>query len=100
MQKEQKEENFPPVVAVAALFIDRGMRGSSNITGILYEIPAVTSLVSLRSISKKEVRRVGVLYREGMEDMIEINQQFCNAEGIELIAQSISKKDARAPPAA
>jgi len=76
MKASKPHEEFPPVVAVAALFIDRVMANVENVTGILYEIPAVTGLVSLRNISVGEIKRVGILYREDMADMIEINRQF------------------------
>lgn len=97
MQSEHLEEKFPPTVAVAALYMDWVLADSKNVTGILYEVPAVTSLVSLRAISKHPIKRVGVLYREGMGAMIERNIQYCQSEGIELIATKLSLSDAKNP---
>jgi len=95
LQHSHSQETFPPVVAVAALFIDRVMADSKNVTGILYEVPAVTGLISLRNISKQNIKRVGVLHREDMADMIAINKQYCAAEGIELVTLSISNEAAK-----
>lgn len=44
---------FPPTIELAALFMDTLMPRLENATGILYEIPVVTSAVNLRSILKK-----------------------------------------------
>jgi len=90
-------ETFGPVVSVAALFIDRVMANIPNTTGILYEVPAVTGLVSLRNISTQTIQRVGVLYQEDMEDMITVNKRFCRAEGFELVAMRLSASDAKKP---
>jgi len=85
MKKNRPNEEFPPVIAVAALFIDRVMKGVDNVTGTLYEIPAVTGLVALRQASKKKISKVGMIYLEGMEDMMKMNEALCKAEGIELV---------------
>jgi len=97
MKSAHPNDTFPPVVAVAALFIDRVMADSPNVTGILYEVPAVTGLVSLRNISKQPIKRIGVLYQKEMVDMINLNQQFCEAEGFELVATGLSRKDTKDP---
>ncbi|OUS31123.1 hypothetical protein A9Q99_04735 [Gammaproteobacteria bacterium 45_16_T64] len=94
LQEDRPAISLPPSIAVAALFIDRVLAGSKNVTGILYEIPAVTSLVSLRSITAKNIKRVGVLYRHDMIDMIEENRRYCESEGIELVSVGISDSDA------
>jgi ABC-type uncharacterized transport system substrate-binding protein len=77
-------------VSVAALFVDRVTKGIPNSTGILYEIPAVTSLSSLRSIVTSPIKRVGVLYREQFGDVITKNTQFAKRENIELVGFPVS----------
>jgi len=95
VKKNHPDESLPPVVAVAALFIDMVLANEKDVTGILYEVPAVTGLVNLRNISKGKIQRVGVLYRESMSAIIESNRIYCEAEGIELIGLKISNKEAK-----
>lgn len=80
-----------PVVAVAALFIDQVTKGMNSTTGVLYEIPAVTSLVNLRNTFDEPVRKIGVLYREQFEENIAVNIGFAAREKIKLIAIKLPK---------
>jgi len=96
-------KNYPPAVAVAALFIDQVNTGLKNVTAIRYEIPAVIGAVSIRSILQKPVKKIGVVYREWMTEMIEENRRYCAQEGIELVSiqlpnkmKNVSKKVKRA----
>lgn len=92
-QAKNPNVEFPPAVAVAALFVDRMIANIKNATGIRYEIPAVTSVVSLRSVLSTDVKRVGVVHRKWMKGMIEQNAKYCNAEGIELVSLELPNKD-------
>jgi len=94
-QKANPEADFPPSVALAALFVDRFLKNIKNATGIRYEIPAVTSIVNMRSVVSKEIRKVGVVHRAWMKGMIEQNAKYCAAEGIELVSVSIPNKDSK-----
>jgi hypothetical protein len=78
------------VVNVAALFVDRVSEGIPNSTGILYEIPAVTSLVGLRAVLASPVKRVGVLYREQFASTIEQNVKFAAMENVTLVPVSVA----------
>jgi ABC-type uncharacterized transport system substrate-binding protein len=84
-QKSHKDKQFPPAIATAASFVDKFVSKLDNAVGIRYEIPAVTSAVAMRNILKKPVKKIGVIYREWMADIIKQNQEFCAAEGIELV---------------
>jgi len=88
-QKQNPERQFPPSVALSALYVDRLITQVKNSLGIRHEIPAVTSLVNIRSLVKQPVKRVGVLYRQWMKDYIELNAAFCRQEGIELVGVEI-----------
>ena len=88
-QKQNPERQFPPSVALSALYVDRLITQVKNSLGIRHEIPAVTSLVNIRSLVKLPVKRVGVLYRQWMKDYIELNAAFCRQEGIELVGVEI-----------
>ncbi|MFK5986984.1 MAG: ABC transporter substrate binding protein [Pseudomonadota bacterium] len=88
-QKKNPNIDFPPSVVMSALYVDRLLRQIKNAQGIRHEVPAVTSIVNIRSLLKKPVRRVGVLYRKWMRDYIKLNAEFCKQEGIELVAVEI-----------
>ncbi len=92
-QKAHPNNDFPPSVAVAALFVDRYLGKIKNATGIRYEIPAVTSAVNLRSVLNRKVKRVGVVHRSWMTSMIVNNAKYCAEEGIELVSIVIPNKD-------
>lgn len=92
-QKNNNAKTFPPSFIIAALYADRLVKKVKNSTGILYEIPAVISMVNLRSLIKKPVRRVGVLHRKWMKKFIQSNQAFCKNENIELINIVLPNKD-------
>lgn len=61
-------------------------KSRKNTTGIRYEIPAVTSLVQLRSLMQRPLKKVGVIYRQWMGDFIRQNQRWCQQENIELVS--------------
>ncbi len=89
---QDPQHSFPPAIVLSALYLDRQLRPLKNTTGIRYEIPAVTSLVQLRSIVKRPIKKVGVIYREWMGDFIAQNQVYCEQEGIELVMLKIHNK--------
>ncbi|MCU7835715.1 MAG: hypothetical protein KZQ83_10760 [gamma proteobacterium symbiont of Taylorina sp.] len=88
-QKENSSKKFPPAVALSALYLDRQITDLKNINGIRYEIPAVTSLVQLREIVQRPIKKVGIIYREWMTDFIQQNQVYCEQEKIELVKVKI-----------
>lgn len=89
---QDPQYSFPPAIVLSALYLDRQLRLLKNTTGIRYEIPAVTSLVQLRSIVKRPIKKVGVIYREWMGDFIAQNKVYCEQEGIELVMLKIPNK--------
>lgn len=91
-QSSHDADNFPPAIAIAALFIDKFSHKLKNTTAIRYEIPAVTSVVTLRSILDKPIKKIGVVYRKWMSETIEENRKYCEAEGIELIGIELPNK--------
>lgn len=91
-QKANKGEDFPPSIAVAALFLDKLLPKIENAAGIRYEIPLVTSAVNIRSLLSKDIKKIGVLHRNLMDDFIKINSQLASAEGIELVPLSLQNK--------
>ena len=96
-QKKFEGQNFPPSLSIAALFVDKIIGNIQNGTGIRYEIPAVTSIVNMRSMLNSKVEKVGVIYRSWMKDFIEENRRYCESEGIELVAYEIPDKSNKTP---
>jgi len=88
-QKSNKKMEFPPAIATASLFVDKFVGKLKNAVGIRYEVPAVTSAVAMRNILEKPVKKIGVLYRGVMDDIIQQNAKYCKAEGIDLIGVAI-----------
>ncbi|MCB1042629.1 MAG: hypothetical protein KDC35_06810 [Acidobacteria bacterium] len=78
-----------PAVACMALFMDQAVVGLNQVIGIRYEVPAVTSLVSLRDLIQQPVDRVGVIYREMSQEFFERQKDLCAREQIELIGVAI-----------
>ncbi len=92
-QGKHKDMEFPPAIATAALFVDKFVGKLKNAVGIRYEIPAVTSAVAMRNIVTKPVKKIGVVYRSVMEDVIQENAKYTSSEGIELIGIAIDTSD-------
>ncbi|MFT5298129.1 MAG: ABC-type uncharacterized transport system substrate-binding protein [Colwellia sp.] len=91
-QENNSKVKFPPAIAMAALFIDEFSSKLKNSTAIRYEIPAVTSAVTMRNVLNKPVKKIGVIYRSWMKNLIEENKRYCLAEGIELIGIELPNK--------
>ena len=81
-----------PTLLVAGLFVDY-IKGLGTTSAIRYEIPAVTSILTLRVVTEKPIKKVGVIYRKWMKDFVETNKRYCEAEGIELVAMEIGNKE-------
>jgi hypothetical protein len=91
-QAKNPDKTYPPSIAMAALFIDKFVIKLKNATAIRYEIPAVTSAVVMRTVLGKPIKKLGVIYREWMQDIIEENRRFCEAEGIKLVGIKLPNK--------
>jgi hypothetical protein len=86
-------ESDTPIPAIATMAIQlKTVSSGLPILGINYEIPAVTSVVNLRVVSKKTINKVGVLFRGDMNDFIEKNKEYCQIENIELIPIELTKE--------
>ncbi len=86
LQKEQPDIAYPPSVVVAALFVEKVVPQLVNATGVRFEIPLVTSVVTMRQVFVEPVTRIGVIHREWMRPNIAENRKFLAAEGAEIVA--------------
>jgi len=91
-QRQFPQPTYPPSLTLSALHVDRLISGIKNIMGIRYEVPAVTSLTAMRSLSYSPIKRVGVIYREWMSEQVEINRKLCTFEKIELVTVKLPNK--------
>ena len=83
---------FPPAIALMAAFAQQSAEGLVNTTGIAYEVPAVTSMVNLRSILGKPIKKVIVLYRKGFGDLIAKQRELAKRANIELVGIRVKTK--------
>lgn len=78
-----------PVVAVLSSFLRETSSGIKNLTGVIYEVPLVTSLVNLRALLKQPLKRVGVLHRPAFRGFVEEQRALAQAEGFEVVAVEV-----------
>ncbi len=74
-----------PAVAVLTSFLRETGKGLERLSGVIYEVPLVTSLVNLRTLLTQPIQRVGVLARPQFTSYLEEQRSFLAAEGFELI---------------
>ena len=94
-QKANPNKPHPPAIATAALFVDYSMPSLKNTSAIRYEVPAVTSIINIRDILNKDVKKVGLLYRESLKDIVANYEAYCKAEGVELVTVELPNSDKR-----
>ncbi len=67
-----------PSVSLMGAFVDMAVKGMRNATGILYEVPLVTSVVNLRPVLPSvSFDRVGIVHREFMKSTVSVNKMYC-----------------------
>lgn len=85
-------ETVLPSLSIMGVFIADAIKEIKNATGISYEIPIVTSVVSLRSVLDVPVKKVGVIHREFLDRFLTQNKKFCMMEGIEIVEVTLPNK--------
>jgi ABC-type uncharacterized transport system substrate-binding protein len=75
------------------VFIKDAIYGLKNVEGISYEIPVLTSVISLRSVLGIPIKKVGIIHREFLNEFITHNKKFCNKEGIEISHIALPNKN-------
>jgi ABC-type uncharacterized transport system substrate-binding protein len=73
-----------PKFAFMTLMVKSMTHGLSNVAGITFEVPFYTVITNFRIVSKKDVKTVGVFYRQSFTPMIEESKKFLDREGIGL----------------
>ncbi len=79
-----KDAKIIPSISIMAIHVEKALNQLKNAKGIAYEIPIVTSLVNLRYIIKKPIKRIGIIHRSFLKGFIDKNQSYCQNEGFEI----------------
>ncbi len=88
--RTQLGDSITPGVALMGVRIDATLRSIANSVGINYEIPAVTTLINLRSVLPTPIKKVAVIYRASMEDLFIRNAEYCKQENLELVGWKVA----------
>lgn len=92
-QQKHQREQVPPAIAVMALFVENNLQDLTDVAGIRYEVPAVTSFTSLRNIINKPVNRIGVIYRRSVRTFIERQNRLCEREQLTLVGYELPDRE-------
>lgn len=84
------QDKHVPTVSLMAILVENAISEIKNANAISFEIPLVTSAVSVRSTyGADKMKRIGVVYRGVHDDFIAKNKEFCAKEGIELVLSKV-----------
>jgi hypothetical protein len=81
----RKQAAPPPVILAMASFVEQLRDEVPHSTGISFEPPAVTTLVDMRRLLERPIRKAGVVYREGFERQIAQEGARLATENIQLV---------------
>ena len=89
-QQQKPEQIHPPAVVAMTVFLELVIDGLKNATGVTYEVPGVASLTALRNVSRQPIKRVGLVFRETFQWLIDTQQTLLEKENFTLIGQKVS----------
>ena len=81
-----------PSISIMGILVGNAISGIENAEAISYEIPIVTSVINLRLLIGTPIRKVGIVHRELMKNLIEQNREACARENINIICRVIPNK--------
>lgn len=82
----------PPAVAVLTSFLRESSAGIPELTGVVYEVPLVTSLVNLRALLGTKLVRVGVLHRPSFRGFLDEQRRLAAGEGFEIVGVELASE--------
>ncbi len=85
-------EPAPPAVAVLTSFLRESSAGIPELTGVVYEVPLVTSLVNLRALLGTKLVRVGVLHRPSFRGFLDEQRRLAAGEGFEVVGVELESE--------
>ena len=88
------KSTFPkiPVIALMAILVGDAIQGIENAAAISYEVPIVTSSIILRSLSGNSLKKIGVVHRDIMTDLVESGRKSCAQEKIAIVNRCVECK--------
>jgi hypothetical protein len=89
LQQARPDWRFPPAVILMTSFLDQVIGTLRDATGIAYEVPVVTSFVTVREIAKKPVRKIGVVYRRAFANVVAAQAQLAAIEKLTIVAVEV-----------
>lgn len=89
-QKSYPSFSIPAVIAHAT-FVER-FKKLKNTAAIRYELNYVDLISPIKTISKNDIKKIGVLYREWMQDSFDRNENLVLSTGINVIGYSLPNK--------
>ncbi len=85
-----------PAVALLSSFLKQSAGGIAGLSGVIYEVPLLTSLVNLRDLLDQPLTKVGVIHRPSFVDFVQEQRQLASAEGFEVIGIEVEGDSTRA----
>ena len=79
----------PPAVVLMTSFLEEASSRLKRITGIAYEVPAVTGFINLRMVITSRIDRVGVIFRPALGRFVERQKALAVREGIEIVPMAV-----------
>ncbi|MCB9650876.1 MAG: hypothetical protein H6730_30435 [Deltaproteobacteria bacterium] len=84
-----------PVVALLTSFLKQSAGGIEDLSGVIYEVPLVTSLVNLRDLLAQPLVKVGVVHRPTFQGFVEEQKKLAAAEGFQVVGVEVGGKSSR-----
>lgn len=79
-----------PTVSLMAILVEKAISELQNANAISFEIPVVTSAVSVRSTyGSDNIKKIGIVYRSVHDEFVAKNVEFCKNENIELVLHKV-----------
>lgn len=82
-----------PSISCMGVFVGMAIADLKNACAVTYEVPIVTSLVSLRSLTGSASLRVGIIHREFLRGFVTENTQYCKRENIQIVSTALSNQE-------
>jgi ABC-type uncharacterized transport system substrate-binding protein len=88
-QARPRGQPLLPAVVLMTSFLEETSSRIKRITGIAYEVPAVTGFIHLRMVVTARMERIGVVYRPVFGRFVERQKALAAREGIEIVPMAV-----------
>lgn len=87
--QQPRDFHHPPAIVALTSFLAEQSAAIENAIGIAYEVPAVTQFSRLRTLIKRPIRRVGVVFRPALEPFVRRQAMLAKAEHLEIVGRQV-----------